>query len=217
MPYSLTISILHIIHQILFVATICGIIIERNDLESAILSTIYGANEPTGTSTPKTEPPWILQQFFDGQLDLGDELSARFKDMPMMSVIKIRSLGQERTVVTLSAQNEAARLIFDLHKPTASLQTSFVLDSMLSLSFKFYDLGNMHLADWISSVNQEQDGVSSFLWGDNRWEDDYLVSVKHKYFTSLFAFSPRDFEAAVAITSNVTQKLMDWFEKSLSG
>jgi len=191
--------------------------IAPNDLEIAILSTIYGANEPTGTPTPKTEPPWILQRFFDGQLDLGDELSIRFKDMPMMSIIKIRFLGQDRTVATLATQDSSARVIFDLHKPTASLQISFVLDSMLSLSFNFCDVGDINLENWVSAVNQAQDGVASFLWGDTRWENDYLISVAYKYFTVLFVFSPRDFQSAVAMSSSITQKLMVWFEKSLSG
>ena len=47
------------------------------------------------TPAPPVEIPWTLEQFFNGEVDLDVELSSRFQNMPVMSVIKTRSMGNK--------------------------------------------------------------------------------------------------------------------------
>ena len=53
--------------------------------------------KPENDSVPSeiisSNPPWTLQQFFNGEIDLDVELVKRFPSMPLMSTIHFRSLG----------------------------------------------------------------------------------------------------------------------------
>lgn len=160
------------------------------------------------------EPPWLLQQFFQGDIKLDEELNGRFPSLPVMSTIKTRVAGTKmpRAVAMLSTQDNSAGVIFDADKISRMVQISFITNSMLSLRFSLRSLNNVDRARWVTLMKREKGGVA-FLWGPKRWEEDYIISVSKRYYTSLFAFSTRHYEAAVRLIPEVTISLMEWLEE----
>lgn len=160
------------------------------------------------------DTPWTLQQFFDGQIDLDVELAKRFPNMPMMASIKFRTLGDKphRRVATMTAQDGSASLIIDGDVRTKTIQMSFTFGSMLTLRFVFGNLNSNQRQRWMDMMQRDQGGLS-FLWGSERWQEDYLVCISRKYFTNLYAFSPHNFEAGVRLTPTVMEKLLDWLQE----
>ncbi len=169
--------------------------------------------ETAASLTPDT-PPWTLQQFFNGEIDLDVELSKRFVNTPVMSTISFRSLGTKtgRSVATLATQDGAATLVFDVDAVSKEVQLSFTFGSMLTLRFGLDNLSDMDRGRWLELMRREQGGLA-FLWGAERWEHDYLICIARKYFTNIYAFSPYNFEAAICMTQDVTQKLLSWLEE----
>jgi hypothetical protein len=163
---------------------------------------------------PLGNVPWTLEQFFKGKIDLDKELVMRFPNMPLMSVISFRSLGSNthRGVATLSTADGGASLVVDATAMgNRTLQFSFTYGSMLTLRFKLDTLSELDRSRWLDLMRRKQSGLT-FLWGQARWENDYVICVSRKHYTSLLAFSQNHFEAAVRITPNVTKQLVDWIE-----
>lgn len=169
--------------------------------------------EASRASQTLDDTPWTLQQFFNGEIDLVEELSTRFQSVPVLSVIYFRSLGTRtgRSVATLVAQDGSVQVVFDADKTTKVVQMSFTLGSMLTLRFRLDDLGDMDRERWLELMRREHGGMA-FLWGPARWESDYLICVSRKYYTNIYAFSPRSYEAAVRLTPDVIRKLLDWLD-----
>lgn len=157
--------------------------------------------------------PWTLQQYFAGEIDLESELSTRFSSMPLMSLIKFRTLGTQtgRGVATVSAPDGSAEVIFDADKNTGVVHMSFTLGSMLTLRFSLTDLSFENRQRWLDLMQRDEGGLA-FLWGPERWEKDYLICMTHKYFTNIYAFSPNNFSAAIRMTPDVTKQLLDWLQ-----
>jgi hypothetical protein len=160
-----------------------------------------------------SNPPWTLQQFFNGEIDLDAELVKRFSSMPLMSTIHFRSLGTRtgRGVATLTTVDGAASVILDADAATHVVQMSFTFASMLTLRFTLDSLSDVDRKRWLELMRREQGGLA-FLWGPTRWENDYVICLSRKYFTNLYAFSPNNFEAAIRMTPEVTKKLLAWLE-----
>lgn len=158
-------------------------------------------------------PPWTLQQFFNGEIDLDIELSKRFPNMPVLSLIRFRTLGTQsgRSVATLMTQDEAVSVVFDADTKSKVIQISFTFGSMITLRFVIDDVGEMDRERWLELMRREQGGLA-FLWGPHRWDKDYVICISRKYFTNLYAFSPRNFEASIRMTPAVTKALLDWLE-----
>jgi hypothetical protein len=157
--------------------------------------------------------PWLVQQFMDGEIDLDAELTGRFPTMPLMSILRTRTTGSRtrRGVATLATQDGAAMLIAEVETESRALHLSFVMGSMLSLRFQIDSLKDDNRHAWLTDMRSKQD-APLFLWGETRWETDYLVCQKHKYFTNLFAFSPLHIEAGARLTPEVTRRLIDWLQ-----
>jgi hypothetical protein len=170
--------------------------------------------ETAMTAPSNDEAPWTLQQFFNGDIDLDAELAKRFPTMPMMSMVKFRTLGSTsgRRVATLSSQDGSASLTFDGDMTTKVVQMSFTLGSMLTLRFTMNDLSELDRARWLELMRREEGGLA-FLWGQARWANDYVICIARKYFTNFYAFSPHNFEAAVRFTPSVVNQLLDWLEE----
>lgn len=158
-------------------------------------------------------PPWTLQQFFDGEIDLDVELASRSQNMPVMSTIKFRELGTRsgRGVATISTSDGSAQVIFDADAVSRVVQMSFTYGAMLTLRFSLRDLSDMDRSRWLELMRRDQGGLA-FLWGPARWESDYVICIVRKYFTNFYAFSPNNFEAAIRMTPDVSRKLLDWLE-----
>ncbi|PJF41122.1 MAG: hypothetical protein D6737_10445 [Chloroflexi bacterium] len=162
--------------------------------------------------------PWTLQQFFNGEIDLGSELFKRFPSMPLMSSISFRELETKtrRGVATLTSQDRSAMVMVDVHERTREMQYSFTMGSMLTFRFQLNDLSDMDRARWLKLMRRDltrrDQGRLAFLWGQFRWRRDYLICIKRPYFASMLAFSPNNFEAAVRMTPEVLMQFLDWVE-----
>jgi hypothetical protein len=188
--------------------------VESRAIQAVPKTVIIEATErvPSEPETP-APPPWTLQQFFDGEIDLDVELASRFDNMPVMSTIRTRGLGtrSERGVATLATQDGGAQVIFDADAQSKTVQMSFTYGSMLTLRFKLGDLSDVDRSRWLELMQREQGGLA-FLWGPSRWEKDYVICISRKYFTNFYAFSPHNFEAAVRMTPQVLKKLLAWLD-----
>lgn len=177
-------------------------------------------DEPAGAviahefKSPLGNVPWTLEQFFKGKIDLDKELVARFPNMPLMTAVTFRDLGAntQRGVATLTSSDGAAMLVVDANAASKIVQFSYTYGSMVTLRFKLDNLSDMDRARWLDLIRRKQSGLT-FLWGQSRWEQDYIICVSRKYYTSLLAFSKMGFESAVRIKPEVTKALIDWLEK----
>jgi hypothetical protein len=163
--------------------------------------------------TQSSHAPWALQQFFNGEIDLERELSARFPSVPLMTTIRFRSLGAKtrRAVATLATQDGSASLMVEADGATHAAQFSFSYGSMLTLRFRLDTLSDVDRSRWLELMRRDQGGLA-FLWGQSRWESDYVICIARKHFTNLYAFSNRDFESAIRLTPDVTKQLLDWLD-----
>ncbi len=155
-------------------------------------------------------PPWILQQHFDGEIDLDQELSSRFRAMPVISTIKFRQSDAAHAAAMLFTQDGATALRVEVDLSQNTLQLIFTLRSMLALKFTLNDLTDAHRMRWLEGVRKEPERPA-FCWGQARWEGDHLITIVRPYYANLYAFSDQ-FEAAVRLTTDVTTQLMDWLE-----
>lgn len=162
----------------------------------------------------QTKGPLTLQQFFTGEIDLDTELAYRFANAPLMSSMsvnprKINAMTRRASTI-FTAQDGSTMLTFDVELYTGRLEATFTANSMLSFRF---DLGFIEKAArqrWIDLMRRKS-GIA-FLWTKDRWENDYLIFVVREYFTRVYAFSPKRFEAAVRMTPDTVEKMVNWFE-----
>ncbi|MBZ0294478.1 MAG: hypothetical protein K8L99_18080, partial [Anaerolineae bacterium] len=190
-----------------------------DNLSANDLSTVQ-MDEPkqkTAETKRATVPaPWLLQQFMAGQFDeisVEAELNQRFPSMPVMSTFNSRVVDDEQQhgVATLATQDAAALLLVDVDRASRLVQFSFTFRSMLTLRYQFTGLSDKDRERWLESMRDPENRLA-FLWGQRRWESNYLMCVTHKYHTNLYAFSPQHFESAARLTLDVAQKLVDWLE-----
>lgn len=171
--------------------------------------------EPAATESrmiPQPDaPPWTLQQFFEGEIDLDVELSKRYPSLPMMSRLKFRTVGarSRRRVATLTTQDEAAQLVIDADVETKVIQLAFTMGSMLTLRFTIQGLSDIDRTRWLDLMRRDEGGLA-FLWGPARWEKDYAICITRQYQTSIFAFSPNQFDAGIRMTASATESVIDW-------
>lgn len=170
--------------------------------------------QPAARRVPAVATPWALEQFFNGEVDLDVELAQRFPNMPMMSVVSFREMGDKKRhgVASLTTQDGSASVHLDVDTKTRVMQMSFTFASMLTLRFILGELSDIDRRRWLDLMRRDQGGLA-FLWGASRWETDYMVCVVRRYYTNLYAFSPNNFEAAVRLTPEVTGKLLKWLDQ----
>jgi hypothetical protein len=175
-----------------------------------------GAEKPiahlTGVETSASNAPWMLQQFFNGEIDLDAELSKRFPSMPVMSSVHFRAAREKRGIAALTTQDSAASLHVDVNGETHAIEFTFAFRSMLAFRFHLQELSDTDRSRWLESMRREQGGVS-FLWGKGRWENNYVICGVHRYFTNIYAFSPQNFEAAARLTPEVNQAFLNWLDE----
>lgn len=161
--------------------------------------------------TIQTRGPIELQQFFRGEIDLDTELAKRFSHAPLLSELSVQKPSiQRRASAIIASQDNSALLTFDLHLQTGMLELVFTLYSMLSLRFKLSDLSRGERQRWIDLMRRNS-GIA-FLWTKKRWESDYIIFVVRENFARVYAFSPQRFEAAVRITPDALNHLLNWLE-----
>ncbi|NWG17076.1 MAG: hypothetical protein HXY41_10610 [Chloroflexi bacterium] len=159
---------------------------------------------------PSSSAPWLLKQFFANQINLAEELSRRYPSLPLLSVLRLRSLDTRHGLASLTTQDGVATLLLDADA-TGRLTFAFSYASALTLSFKLDSLSSKDRQNWLERMRREKDDVA-FLWGESRWEKDYVICILHKRFINLYAFSQHNFEAAVRLTPEAANRLFDWLE-----
>lgn len=153
--------------------------------------------------------PPILHSFFKKNPNaLNRELVRRYPIMPLLSVIYFHK--EEQGVISMTSQDGTASLFVDVNDQ--HLQFTFTYRSMMSLKFNLRELSELDRIAWMENLlNRKEEPV--FLWGASRWEKDYLIFIPHHYYTSLFAFSPSNFEAAVRIVPKVSEELVEYLKR----
>lgn len=182
-----------------------------SELEQALRLDALAVEDVIIDAPAPVSPPWTLQQFFNDEIDLDQELASRFPRMPVMSRIAVRPLGANtaRGVASLSSQDGSAQVVFEADAATQVVQMAFTYGSMLTLRFALRDLSDVDRQRWLQLMRREQGGLT-FLWGPSRWESDYLVCIARRYYTNVYAFSPNNFEAGIRMTPEVLTKLLEW-------
>jgi hypothetical protein len=182
-----------------------AITLTRKEIKPQAEAALTGSREQT---------PWILQQFFDGEIDLDQELMKRFPTVPILNTVKFRTLGSRsgRKVATLTTQDGSAQMIVDADIENKVIQLSFQYGSMMTLRYSLSHLSDSDRSRWLELMQREQGGLA-FLWGASRWQDDYLICISRKIGTNIYAFSPRNFESAIRLTTPVVKELLVWLEE----
>lgn len=174
-------------------------------------NTILSRDRLNDTPMPPTVVPWALQSYFDGEIDLIQDLAARYPQMAIMSLFSSRTSGtrSRRATATISTQDGAASMATEIDIDSRAIQFTFIVSSLVGARFRPGALSRLDRAAWIEPMRRES-GEIAFLWNAKRWEQDYIVSASTKTFTYLFAFSPSGTQAAARFTPEVTRKLLDW-------
>lgn len=168
-------------------------------------------SRPATISRSTVNAPWLLQQHFAGKVDLAVELSNRYPTLPLMTIFKQKNVQtpHQPSLGTLSTPDGTATLLVEAMPDSNQFQLAYTISSMLTFRFRMNDLTPVDCAHWLQLLHREQDGIT-FLWGQSRWEKDYLICTLRRQYASLYAFSPFGFEAGVRLTHNVKNELHDW-------
>ncbi len=159
--------------------------------------------------------PWTLEQFFKNEIDLDSELINRFPNMPLMTEFKTRRMkaSAPRGVANLASQDGSAMVVVDASAETRVVQFSYTFGSMLTLRFVLDTLNDMERRRWLDLMHRKSSGYGiAFLWGQARWQHDYVMTIRRSQYTTLLAYSPRNHEAAVRMSPGVTRSLVQWLE-----
>lgn len=175
--------------------------------------TVPARDRIDNTPLPPDVMPWSLQQYFDGEIDLIQDLSGRYPQMPIMSLFHSRTVGtrSQRAVASIATQDGAASLTIEIDVNSGAIQLTFILSSIIGARFRPGALSRLDRAAWVEPMRRESGDVA-FLWNARRWAHDYLISSASKTFTTLFAFSPNGAVAAARLTPEVTRKLIEWLD-----
>jgi hypothetical protein len=160
------------------------------------------------------EVPWVLQQHYNGKVDLAVELAQRYPTPALLTVAKFRKRSgtNDPAEATFSAADGMAALQIAAQPNTPRISFGFTFQSSFTLRFQPDTLSEVDCAHWLELIRRNQDGIA-FLWGQSRWETDYLVCVMHRQFVSLYAYSTKGFEASIRLTHEVKHQLHDWLVK----
>lgn len=165
--------------------------------------------------TIRTKAPVELMQFFTGEIDLDTELAKRYANAPLLSQGSFRPSkpgadAKRKVIAILTSQDDAAMVTIDMFLETQILEITFTLGSMVSMRFMIGAIETGERQRWLELMRRNN-GIA-FLWTKQRWEEDYLIFVVRENFARAYAFSPKRFEAAVRITPDILDKLVDWLE-----
>jgi hypothetical protein len=157
------------------------------------------------------EAPPFLRQALSGEIDLEAELSVRYPQMPVMATLHTRRTAghSPRGIATISTQDGAASLVFEVEAAARHMACAFIIGSMIGQRFTFPALSDSDRGYWRDGLMHSL-GETVYLWGAARWESDYLVCIPHRHYTSVFAFAPHHAEAAARLTREVTVRLTEW-------
>lgn len=160
---------------------------------------------------PALSAPILLQQHYQGNVDLAAELAARYPATPLLTTCKTRAyIGRAAGgIATLQAADGMAAILVEQDIESRLLQFSYTFGAMQTLHFRMDGLSALDRAHWLEHLRREKDGVV-FLWGEHRWSRDYLICAFRRQFATFYAFSVHGFEAAARLTPEVKNHLVEW-------
>ena len=163
--------------------------------------------------SPMQAPPLLLQAF-NGEIDLERELARRYPNMPLMTQFHRQMSGSRinRGAAAITPPDGAASLLVEVDSISRLAQFTFAWGGMIGLRFAPARLSDMDRQRWIELMRQPT-GEPIYLWGQARWESDYLIFCTRRHFTSVYAFSQHHTEAAVRLTDEVMTALIDLLER----
>ncbi len=167
------------------------------------------AAELIGPGLPATLPPLLLKLFLDGAVDLDEELSRRFPTPPLLSAVHLHAVSGQVGLASLATQDGAAVLLVEADRASRAASFVFLYGSMVALRFTLDRLSDADRSRWLQHMQRQEGGVV-FLWGQSRWEQDYIITSARRYFVTLYAFSPRGVEAAARCTPEAMRQLVQW-------
>lgn len=160
------------------------------------------------------QAPALLMQAFNGDIDLERELASRYPNMPLMTQVHRKMSGAKirRGSMTIASSDGAASLLVEIDSISRLAQFTFTWGGMVGLRFTPAKLSDMDRQRWLDLMRQPS-GEPIYLWGQSRWENDYLIFCTRRHFTSVYAFSQLHTEAAVRLTGDVMAALVDFLER----
>ncbi|MBK8024795.1 MAG: hypothetical protein IPK19_26095 [Chloroflexi bacterium] len=182
-----------------------------NDISSSDELTIPSRDQLRQATAPPEVIPWALLGYFEGDLDLIQDLAGRYPQLSIMSLFNVRTAGSRvpRGMATIATQDGASSLIIEVDMQSLAVQFTFIVGSMIGVRFRPGAPSPLDRAAWLEPMRREQ-GEVAFLWNAQRWSHDYLIGAATRSFTYLFAFSPNGVQAAARLTPEVSRKLTDW-------
>lgn len=171
------------------------------------------AERLNGVQLTQGAPGW-LQRFFNGETTVEAEIAGRYPQMPLMTTFHLKTDAKtKRSMAMLATQDGAASLRIEAEAATGTATLTFVLGSMLGLSFALTGLSDLDRAHWLEMVKRA-DGEAAFLWSAARWRSDFVVTASHKHYVTLYAFSPAHLEAAARLSADAARKWIAWLEST---
>ncbi|MFQ3565793.1 MAG: hypothetical protein SNJ59_02230 [Aggregatilineales bacterium] len=160
--------------------------------------------QPAQRADPALPPP-ALRAFLDKGIDLDALLNARYPSMPLMTVIYV----YDRLALT-TTQDGAAGFQIEIDPYNGDATFFFTLGSALGMRFTPHRLTTLDRSTWLQRMRCANK-TPVFLWGATRHQHDYLIFVRQRHFTNVYAFSPANIEAAARLSHDVMTTLLDWF------
>ena len=155
--------------------------------------------------------PFLLQQFFTGNIDLDVELARRYPGSPLLSSSSFAAeagKGTQHGFAMFSSQDNSAALTVEVHDGSGELNIGFLLQSMIAVRFAIGATPEMNRRRFLELM-QRRTGIC-FLWTRERWERDYLIFVVRDHFARLYAFGPDRFDGACRLTPEALEQLLGW-------
>ncbi|MBL8164223.1 MAG: hypothetical protein JNJ61_19710 [Anaerolineae bacterium] len=174
-------------------------------------------DDATVSSRARAAAPWLVQVGYRDRARLSTELLVRYPTPPLLTVFRTYELDDHsgrRSALLMSADGVAS-LRVEVEAATRLLEFAFTHGPMLTLRFTLEGLSPIDRAKWLERMRQDDDDVT-YLWGQSRWEHDYLICLVRRQasstFANLYAFSRHNFESAVRLTPDARDELLDWLE-----
>jgi hypothetical protein len=167
-------------------------------------------NESGHQRSVQTTAPFLLQQFFTGNIDLDVELARRYPGSPLLSSSSFTAepgKSAQHGFAMFSSQDNAAALSVEV-QDSGELSVSFLLQSMIAVRFVIGATSEMYRRRFLELI-QRRTGIA-FLWTRERWERDYLIFVVRDHFVRLYAFGPDRFDGACRLTPEALEQLLGW-------
>lgn len=183
-----------------------------NDPHDNTIPSRMAAPRPAAASAPaipprrpgESDPPAWLVAAMNGENDLDHDWAARYAGMPLLTLFHTARSG---AFAMLTTQDGAAGLTVS---SDAARQPSFTYTwgGMIGLRFSPARLTDSDRARWVELMRQPTP-EPIFLWGQSRWESDFLICVAHRHYLNVYAYG-QGREAGIRMTLETAARWVTW-------